>query len=448
MTSLLILALAAGCLAQPSDAPRKGEGAFLERRGAQLYYGGKPFAAVGVNKHELLDQYMAGLLGASPEDAARARAAARQSLAALKAAGVTVVRVRMSGFWPARIERTYLAEDAAARQAFWQALDAMLADCDRYGLRVVATIAWHLGGWADLAHESLQDLFTDPDSASRALLHRWITDLVSRYKDRDTILFWELTNEANLAADLRPQHPHDGVLGPKLTRPAPHIVRGPVVRDGRNNYSSDELAALMRELARLIKRLDSRHLVGTGFSRPRRAAWHLWLGSLRRADRMDWTPDTPEEGAYYLWLISPDPIDLVSLHTYGPDFQRMLDLKLAAEKIGKPVYLGEAGVGAGNFDGPVYGHAPARQALKLMLAAWREMRIPLTLLWTWDEYGKPVHEPVLRPDQWPELAALLRDANQQALAVAGEEVEDVDLLRAKLADYAEQVQRLLPGPKK
>ncbi|MBC7288005.1 MAG: cellulase family glycosylhydrolase, partial [Armatimonadetes bacterium] len=359
-------------------------------------------------------------------------------------AGVQVIRARLSAFWPAQIERTYLSEDEKVREAFWKALDEMLDDCDHYGLKVVATLAWHIGAWADLAHESLEDLYTDPASASRALLNRWVTDVVSRYKDRETILFWELTNEANLGADLRPQHPEDGVLGPKLERPAPHIVRGPVVRDGRNNYSSDELAALVRELARLIKRIDKNHLVSTGFSAPRPAAWHLWLGSLRRWDRMDWTRDSPEEQAYYLWMTHPDPIDLVSLHTYEADFETVLHLKLAAEKIGKPVYLGEAGVSAAPFEGAVYDHPGARQALQLMVNAWLDMKLPLILLWTWDEYGSPVHEPVLRPDKWPEVLPLLAELNRRASAGAGEAVEDLNALREKLRQVAETVAGLMP----
>ena len=421
------------------------EGVPLARDGARLMVDGKPFAAVAVNKHELLDQYMAALLGKSEEEAAQARAAGKRSLERLQELGVTVIRVRVSGFWPAQIERTYLNEDPAVREAFWQALDEMLDDCDAAGVRVVATIAWHLGGWADLGHESLRELLTDPNSASRTMLNQWIEDLVTRYRDRDTILFWELTNEANLAADLRPQHPDDGILGPKLEQPAPHLVRGPVVRDGRNNYSSDELAALTRELCRLIKGLDSQHLVGTGFSAPRPAAWHLWLGSIRRSDRMDWTVDTPEEQADYLRLITPEGVDLVSLHTYGADFERMLDLKLAADGIGLPVYVGELGMSVQTFGEPVYDAEGAREGLRIACQAMREMGIPLTLLWTWDEWGKPVHEPVLRPDTQPAVVEVLREANAAAQEGAGPLAAEPEELRERMRELSEELRGWTPA---
>ncbi|MBC7286801.1 MAG: hypothetical protein H5T86_01910, partial [Armatimonadetes bacterium] len=71
---LLLIALVSATAAQAD---------FLTRQGAQLLLSGKPFAAVGVNKQELIDQYIARLLGASDEEASRARAAAQKSLAAL-----------------------------------------------------------------------------------------------------------------------------------------------------------------------------------------------------------------------------------------------------------------------------------------------------------------------------------------------------------------------------
>jgi len=416
----------------------------LTRQGALLIYDDEPFAAVGVNKHELLDQYMADLLGSTAERADEARAAAEQSLKGLADLGVSVIRVRASGFWPAQIERTYLHEDPQVRQAFWQAFDAMLDDCDRYGIRVVLTIAWHLGGWADLAHESLTDLFTDSRSQSRQMLDKWVEDLVSRYRQRDTVLLWELTNESNLSADLRPMFADKGCLSPHLDKPAPHIVKGPIIRDGRNNYSSDELAALTRDLARFIKSIDPDRLVGTGFSAPRPAAWHLWLGSIRKTDKMDWTQDTPEQAADYLRLVSPDPVDVISLHTYGSEFERMLNFKLAADSIGKPVYVGEIGASGGVFGEPVYDSPAAVKAFGILLAAMREMGIPISLAWTWDEWGKPVHEPVLRPEAQPDVVQTLRQANEAAAGQAGQPALDEDGLHLRMQELTAQFQALQP----
>ncbi len=204
-----------------------GEKHFLHRKGAQLLMGEAPFRSVGVNKHELLDMYLADFLG---QDLEASLTAARRSLDALRDLGVNVVRVRGSQFWPAQIEKTYLGGDEA-RSVFWKRYDMMLADCQTRGLRVVLTIAWHLGAWPDLGHESLQEFAGNPYSTSRQLFQQWVSDLVIRYRDNDTILFWELTNEANLGADLRPQFP-EGIIPPgDLSKPHGHIVSDPVVRD-------------------------------------------------------------------------------------------------------------------------------------------------------------------------------------------------------------------------
>ncbi len=435
---LPLLAIASAWL---SDAGRAedSKSTFLTRRGAQLLMAGEPFRAVGVNKHELLDEYVADLLGRG--DAAASIAAARRSLDQLAPLGVNVIRVRGSQFWPAQIEKTYLGP-AEARETFWRRYDLMLNDCAARGLKVVLTIGWTLGAWADLGHESLRQFACDPHSRSRRLFDAWVRDLVTRYKDNDTVLFWELTNEANNTVDLRPRKPR-GVLRPLPVpgRPHEHLFHDPVVRDARNNWTADELAAFVRETAMLVKSIDPNHLVGTGFSRPRPSAWHLWLGSLRRAKKMDWTRDSEAEQMRMVWLLAPDPVDLVSFHYYLSPRKRRTPLgdiavvKKAADAIGKPVYWGEAGVGG--FPGSVYDHEAARTGLRRLLDAARVLDIPLVLLWTWDETGQPAHEPIIRPGRRPEVADMLRRAHAQARHLAAEQKKGVapeDVRRLKALD--------------
>jgi hypothetical protein len=232
---------------------------------------------------------------------------------------------------------------------------------------------------------------------------------------------------------------------------AKELLGGPVVRDGRNNFSSDELAGLTRDLCRLIKQVDPRHLVGTGFSAPRPAAWHLWLGSLRRATAMDWTEDSPEQQADYLRLITPPEVDLVSLHYYGEgrgvlSLRSMATLKQAADSLATPVYIGETGLGPDVFGEPVYDKPQAVASLQALLRAWREIGFPLALAWTWDEWGEPSHEPVLRPDTQPKAVEVLRAANEAAQA--GEpRTPGADALTTRLEEIAAQLGALRPPGK-
>jgi len=442
------LLLSAAHPAAPAGVPWRA-GVPLTRDGARLMYDGLPFAAVGVNKHELIEQYLAAELGRSPEEAAQSRAAAKLSLQRLAAAGIRVVRMRACPFWPAWATRTLLSDDPAVRTASWAAFDELLDDCDRNGIRVIPSLSWNLGVFPDLGHESLSDFVTMPDSPGRILLRQWIEALVGRYAGRDTILFWELGNEWNLMADLRPMFAEKGVFEGIDPPGAQELLGGPVVRDGTNNLSSDELAAFTRDLCRLIKSVDGNHLVGTGCSAPRSSAWHLWLGSIRRATEMDWTLDTPEQQSDYLRLITPPEVDVISLHWYGdgasaPAFAGLLDLRLAADSIATPVYVGEVGVSADTFKGPVYDDPAAVDALRLLLDGLREAGIPLALAWTWDEWGEPIHEPVLRPETQPAVVTVLREADEAAAEAAQGLPPEPDEARARLDEIAAQLRALRP----
>lgn len=400
MNFMLRFFLCCSCLTLSTQADD-----FLTRDGSQLFLGDTPFRTVGVNKHELLDQYLADLLGGNLTEA---RSTARASLDLLAELGIDTIRVRASQFWPAQIERTYLGEEAT-RVTFWARFDEMLSDCESRGIRVIPTIAWHLGSWPDLGHESLQDFVGNPHSKSRTLFDEWVRELVMRYRESTTVLFWELTNEANLLADLRPQLPQ-GVIGPPEAHP--HLVRLPIVRDEHNHMTSDELAAFTRETTALIKLLDPNHLVGTGFSIPRKAAWHLWLGSLRRSDKMDWTQDSAEQRADYLRLITPEPVDLISFHYYlnpGATLDELILIKDVADQLGRPFYCGELGLSHQTFPGRVYDHPNAVTGLRCALEAMDLLDVPIVLPWTWDEYGEPTHEPVL----WSQQSSVI-DVLQQA----------------------------------
>ena len=113
MKSLGWLAIYLLFLTLPSTATGAVEKRFLRRDGSQLLMAGVPFRAVGVNKHELLDMYVADLLG---HDLDASLTSARRSLDALEALGVDVIRVRGSQYWPAQIEKTYLGGDGMRRR--------------------------------------------------------------------------------------------------------------------------------------------------------------------------------------------------------------------------------------------------------------------------------------------------------------------------------------------
>ena len=129
--------------------PATGE--FLTRAGGQLLLGGKPFRAIGVNKRELLDQYLADLLGRDPRTS---RNLAIKTLDGLADRGIDVIRICATQYWPGELLCTFPGDDRALRIA-WQRFDEMLADCAQRRIRLVVSIGFYPGLWSDLAHERL-----------------------------------------------------------------------------------------------------------------------------------------------------------------------------------------------------------------------------------------------------------------------------------------------------
>ena len=376
---------------------------FLRREGIQLLLDGQPFRTLGVNKHELLSLYLSDLLG---RDRNEALTSVRKSLDALAQTGMVALRVNALPFWPAEIERTYIE----ARDVFWKRFDEMVSDCRQRGLRLIPVLMWHIA-FPDLANESLQDFVNHPRSNSRRLFEAWVEDIVTHYKDDPTILFWELTNEADLTVDLKPMFPQGVIMPRDLTKPYKHLVRNPGPRNERNNWSADELAAFVRETTLLIKSLDPNHLVGTGFSLPRPAAWHLWLVSLRRAKEMDWTKDSEEEQANFIRLINPEPVDLVSFHFYlgGEEaLDQIVVLKRVADELDKPVYAGELGVSTKAVP-QGYSHPTGQEGLRCVLEMMEALDVPIALIWAWEDYCEPLHEQSVYPDKQPEVVAVLKE---------------------------------------
>jgi len=406
-----MIGVGVGVLSARSAAQKEPKTSFLRHEGIQLLLNGQPFRSLGVNKHELLSAYyLADFFGG---DLKTTLSAARHSLDALAKAGLTIIRFNALPHWSAQIEDTYLKQ----RDTFWQRFDEMVKDCRERGIRIVPVLLWNIGAFIDIVGESLQDFANNPRSKARRMFNDWVEDIVTRYRDDPTILFWEVTNEANLTVDLRPMFPQGIVPPTDLTKPHKHLTRNPGPRDWRNNWSADEMAAFVRETAFLIKFLDKNHLVAAGYSAPRPAAWHLWLGSLKRAKSMDWTKDSDEEQANYIRMVHPEPLDFVDCHFYlgGEDvnFDQLMLLKQVADELEKPLYVGESGVSAKLLGERGYANPIAQDGFRCLIEVMELLDVPLILFWSWDDFCKPPHEPVIRPHEHKEVLALLQEAQKR-----------------------------------
>ncbi|MGB9607871.1 MAG: cellulase family glycosylhydrolase [bacterium] len=364
------------------------EKVFLKRVGNDLYMGGKPFRIIAVNKFDLFLRFLAG--GEEKQQAIKAIEEASKE-------GFRVIRFSGVGYYP-RDMRHWARENI-----YWQAFDELVETSKRNGVYLIPTLNWNIYLFPDMAGECVQDMLKNPDSRSRQYLWLYTYQIVSRYKDDPTILFWELTNEMNLSADLAFMNPYGFSNGNWVE------LGTSFMRLRRDHFTTDEMIPFIREWAQFIKSLDKNHLIGSGFSIPRASAQHLRLAK----GKGDWTQDSVEEFEVYLRDVHPDPVDLISIHFYPRDGNlrfgnkdensaEVLEIvKKVADRIGKPIYIGETG--------DDYGKNPSSVFLRNVFREVVKLNIPITLVWNWmspnDAYD-------VSPERTPAIVSMMKEANE------------------------------------
>lgn len=370
----------------------KEEGNFLRRVGSDLYLGDKPLRIAAVNKFDLFLRFLKG--GEDKEQAIKAiEEASRQ--------GFKVIRFSGVGYYPVDMKHW------AREEIYWKAFDELVATARENGVYLIPTLNWNIFLFPDMAGECVQDMLHNPDSRSRQYLWLYTYQIVSRYKDEPTILFWELTNEMNLSADLAFMHPYGFSDGNWID------LGTSFMRLRRDNFTSDEMISFIKEWASFLKSLDKNHLIGSGFSIPRAAAQHLRLA----ADKGDWTEDSVEEFETYLRDVHPDPVDVISIHFYPRDGNlrfgnkdensaKVLEIiKKVAEHIGKPLYIGETG--------DDYSKNPNSAFLGNVFAEVVRLGIPITLIWNWMSPGDAYD---VNPERTPQIVDMMKRANEKMAA--------------------------------
>jgi hypothetical protein len=373
---------------------------FLTAKGTKLYLNNAEFREISVNKYDLFFQTVQRET-APWKDTPLSEI--EKNLAELHKHGFKLIRVSCSPFYPTEFEKYFFDSNshvqATKRKFFFERFDKMLDMCDHQNIMIIATLVWWQINLADLGHHSLHEGMTDPNSLARKKVNDYISAVVNRYKNRPTIAMWELGNEWNLTADMQNKK---GVIPLSLKEGTQYTP--PVVRDKRNNVTSEELAQTCRQLASFIKSIDNNHLLTSGHSSPRTAAMHL-LQAAKNEKMPDWTVDTQNELAQYLALVHPDPIDVIQIHFYNDaakapgkssdDTSNILMYKTLADKIGKPLIIGEIGlcVETDNKVGDYRHPTPKTLSyIKNCLNAVIENQIPITLYWTYCDDGKRKEE--------------------------------------------------------
>jgi hypothetical protein len=385
--AIVCSALATGLAATGPTTPKAPAG-FLTRQGSRLMLDGKEFRAVSFNKYDLFEQ---SALRELDQPGKSEFGFAEEALKELHDHGFTIIRTNVSPYWSGTWKQLWLDDDPQKqiekRRRYFEQFDAVLDLCDRYQIRIIGSLCWFVANLGDLGHHSIREGIANPASPGRKVVEEYIREVVTRYKDRPTIAMWELGNEWNLGADIQ-------LADGPVDKGGLPLTTQPVIRDRTNNFTSDDLAACTRQMAQMIRSIDAHHLITTGHSSPRPCAMHLLLGvRANKGGAETWVNDTPEQIEQILRLLHPDPIDVISIHFYNDavsafgksktDPSNIAVYQKMAEKIGKPLLIGEIGPYEGmnrRFTDPAVIEMVRGQLQQVV-----EAKVPVTLYWTFND---------------------------------------------------------------
>lgn len=335
---------------------------------------------LGANKSDLAAQYV----GPNTADEAQTSAVAshqvrlamgKKAILDARDAGLKFLRVAVTGYFPVHAgDQSDLAIWQNNPSLFWGLMDRMFDDLDAANLRIVPVLLWNPTQFAAAAGENLRTFVRNPQSQSRRLFQRFVMDFVSRYAKRHTILFYELTNELNLDADID--------LTPNCNGQKEGCVW--------DNFTSPDMNNFAQQMVSIIKSIDPQSKVSSGYAIPRPAAWHLMAHPGGDGRAPDWTADTSQQLHDDLIYIH-SPFDIMSVHIYpgkenirfgrGPNQEPALvgDAESAAVAAKKSVYVGE------------FGDNAAKPFLATMMQTILNDKVSFASIWTWEFYQDNTH---------------------------------------------------------
>lgn len=252
---------------------------FVSARGRQLFLDGHPFRFVGVNRYNLLS---------SDHHRSCGESWAYQELdhyfAEMKRLNITAIR-----FW---------AFQYFTNGTDFSAFDYLIALSDKYGIKLIPTLE---NQWSDCTQGGYKydswyrSGYLAPYGNYPLSFKDYLKIIVSRYKNNQEIMMWQIMNEAES-------------------------------KDINNNQDFQALYSFAKDISSYIKSLDSNHLISLGT-----------IGS-----------DQPgTQGDDYRRLYALSTLDVLEYHDYDDTspFPNYLSQRFEDSRIlNKPLFMGEAGI--------------------------------------------------------------------------------------------------------
>ena len=210
--------------------------------------------------------------------------------------------IYMNGFKSIRTniyidDNYYVSNSVTDKDKYYNCVSEFFDLCDKYDIKVVPCMGlstkMHLSyfyteeyGWIK-GNEKIVDLVSDTSATSRAEMIFFLEEFVAKYKERNTILFWELSDSANTYADL-------GASNNEVA------------------YSLLQLADFYTDCYYTIRKADMVRIISTGDSIPKASQWHLLKATMAGSGE-DFTFDTNAERLNVFNLLCRDT-DIISIH--------------------------------------------------------------------------------------------------------------------------------------
>jgi hypothetical protein len=386
---------------------RKTDG-ILRNINGRFYMNARPYYEISFNKFDLAAQILINYFPEGFRDfniGEDQRANAERALKELSDNGFTTIR------FFSYVETYDMLHDPIQSEKYWKGLDELYDLCDKYGIKVVPSL-W-LGsdvmtaceyvegiGYVSIGEDRM-DLITNPESKSRAFQKAYIETYINRYKDRDTVLMWEINNEMNLGMD----------IGPSV---------------GAVTYSAYQLSEFYKWCTSIIRECDPDRLVTSGDSVQRNSNYHLLAGTMAGQDANDWSIDSYAQRLYMNFLIHGlGGMDATSVHAYGENTDELpisegrlnttasrMSLSVMmdeARALGQPLYVGEAGTGTahGNTD---------YTAIQKTLDGYVKLGLQLVHWWSYDTCRQPSfgddNDWNMNMTDFPDSVAMIKAANE------------------------------------
>jgi len=312
----------------------------------------RPFTGVGVNYYSAFYRTLENANDTYYES----------GFAALGRWGVPFARLDVSAYWPSNTGFFF-----TNRTEYFRRLDGVVAAAERHGVGLIPTLFWTTFTFPDLAGERLDQLAVS-NSVTRQKMREFATEIVNRYKHSRAVWAWEFGNEWSLAVDL-PNGSEPELLPPTWTNLGNPGTRDPV----RDVLATDTILPAMVDIGRLIKELDPGRPLSTGHAMSRPSQWHQdqWKRGLLPIDSA-WTTDSVAQAEEIALRQCPDPYDLLSVHVYGSDPERLPNFATFATREGKALFAGE------------FGTAPADEAKYAAMLTAVRAHSPLSAVWVFD----------------------------------------------------------------